>query len=220
MPVATQVRFHTLADVLHALGDIPPDRVRLDPPPGTATTRDLLRRSKVEGQICELVDRTLVAKTMGFSEANLALILGMLLNRFVTDNQLGVVVGPDGLMKLAPGLVRAPDASFVSWDQFPERCLPEEALPGVFPDLAVEVISKGNTRREMARKRREYFAAGTRLVWMVYPKTRTIDVYTSPADSTTLGGTDTLAGGDVLPGFTLPVATLFANLPPVRKKRR
>jgi Uma2 family endonuclease len=220
MPVATRVRFHTLADVLHALGDIPPDRVRLDPPPGTATTRDLLRLSKVEGQICELVDRTLVAKTMGFSEANIAVLILTVLNRFVTDSQFGVVVGPDGLMKLAPGLVRAPDASFVSWDQFPERCLPEEALPGVFPDLAVEVISKGNTRREMARKRREYFAAGTRLVWMVYPKTRTIDVYTSPTDSTTLGSADTLDGGDVLPGFTLPVATLFANLPPVRKKRR
>jgi Uma2 family endonuclease len=220
MPVATRVRFHTFADVLHALGDIPPDRVRLDPPPGTATTRDLLRLWKVEGKMCELVDRTLVAKPMGFSESGLAADLIIAIGWFVKEHDLGLVVGEQGMMKLAPGLVRAPDVSFVSWDQLPGRCHPEEPFPGVFPDLAVEVISRGNTRREMARKRREYFAAGTRLVWMVYPKTRTIDVYTSPTDSTTHGGTDTLDGADVLPGFTLPVATLFANLPPVRKKRR
>jgi hypothetical protein len=71
MPVGTRVRFTTLADVLHALGDIPADRVRLDPRPGTATVRDLIRLWKVEGKMCELVDRTLVAKPMAFPESNI-----------------------------------------------------------------------------------------------------------------------------------------------------
>ena len=220
MPAGTRARFHTLADVLHALGDIPADRVRLDPTPGTATARDLIRLWKVEGKMCELVDRTLVAKPMGFSESNVAAILITAFNRFVIAHRLGVVVGEQGMMKLAPGLVRAPDVSFVSWDQLPGRHIPDETLPGLFPNLAVEVLSKSNTRREMSRKRREYFAAGTGLVWLVDPRPRTVAVYTSPDDPTTLGESDTLDGGDVLPGFTLPVAALFENLPPARKKRR
>ena len=63
----------------------------------------------------------------------------------------------------------------------------------------------------MARKRREYFAAGTRLVWEVNPRRRTVTVYTGPRTSTRLTETDTLTGGDVLPGFSLPLAELFAD---------
>lgn len=220
MAVGTRTKFKTLADVLHALGGIPADRVRLDPPPGTATVRDLIRLWKVEGKMCELVDRTLVAKPMAFPESNIALVLAAALYQFVEAHRLGVVVGEQGLMKLSPGLIRAPDVSFVSWSQLPEGHISDEPVPGLFPDLAVEVVSKGNTRREMARKRREYFAAGTRLVWMVYPKTRTVDEYVAPDEALTLGEGDTLAGGDVLAGFTLPITALFKHLPPARKKRR
>ena len=79
------------------------------------------------------------------------------------------------------------------------------------PDLAVEVISRGNTREEMERKLLDYFAAGVRLVWYVYPVMREVRVYTMPEAYVTLGGQDTLDGGDVLPGFQLPLATLFAQ---------
>src|SRR5206468_1626606 len=77
------------------------------------------------------------------------------------------------------------------------------------PDLAVEVLSKGNTRAEMDRKLREYFAAGVRLVWLIDPKTRTARVHTSPEEMTRLGEGDTLDGGDVLPGFALPLRDLL-----------
>lgn len=76
----------------------------------------------------------------------------------------------------------------------------------------MEVLSEGNTAKEMARKRREYFAAGARLVWLVYPKSRTVQVYKTAQESVTLDATQTFDGGDVLPGFTLPLAELFAEL--------
>src|SRR5882757_4960454 len=121
MPVATRPRFKTLADVLHALGDIPPERVRLDPPPGTATVRDLIRLWKVEGKMCELVDRTLVAKPMAFSESNIAGLILSAINNFLSTHEVGLAVGEQGFMKLSAGLVRAPDVSFVSWAQLPDR---------------------------------------------------------------------------------------------------
>ncbi|NLF06544.1 MAG: Uma2 family endonuclease, partial [Pirellulaceae bacterium] len=79
----------------------------------------------------------------------------------------------------------------------------------------VEIISRGNTRQEMERKLRDYFAAGTRLVWYVYhePK-REVRVYASPEEYTTVGENETLDGGAVLPGFQLPLAELFAEPKP------
>jgi Uma2 family endonuclease len=72
----------------------------------------------------------------------------------------------------------------------------------------------------MARKRKEYFLAGTRLVWQVNPRKRTVDVYTAPDEFTTLAESETLDGADVLPGFSLPVRALFVNLPPATRKRK
>ena len=80
------------------------------------------------------------------------------------------------------------------------------------PDLAVEVLSAGNTAREMARKRQEYFAAGVQVVWQVDPNARTVEVFTAPDQSTVLHEAQTLEGGTVLPGFTLPLQELFSEL--------
>jgi Uma2 family endonuclease len=117
-------------------------------------------------------------------------------------------------MRIAPGLVRIPDASFVNWDQFPERCIPLIPVPAIHPDLAVEVLSESNTKREMDEKLANYFEAGTSLVWYVDPESRSVRVYTSPEEFTTVPVTGTLDGGTVLPGFTLPVADIFAELAP------
>jgi Uma2 family endonuclease len=212
-------RFTYVDELLRNLGGIPPGRVRLTPAPGTATLRDLIRLQKKDGRIYELVDGTLVAKPVAFSESNIAAKLIGRLEAFLSANDLGVVTGEQGLMKLMPGLARGPDVSFVSWDQLPGHHVPRDPVPGLYPDLAVEVLSKGNTRGEMARKRKEYFLAGTRLVWQVSPRKRAVDVYTAPDRFTTLSEADTLDGGDVLPGFTLPVKALFVNLPPAAPKK-
>jgi Uma2 family endonuclease len=216
-------RFTYVDELLRDLGGISPSRVRLTPTPGTATLRDLVRFQKKDGRVYELVDGTLVAKPVAFDESTLALRLGGILERFATDNDLGLVAGEQGLMRLMPGLARAPDVSFISWTQIPDRESPRAPVPDLYPDLAVEILSPSNTRGEMARKRKEYFLAGTGLVWQVNPRKRTVDVYTAPDEFTTLTQSDTLDGGDALPGFRLQIRDIFVNQPaadPKRKKRR
>jgi Uma2 family endonuclease len=212
-------RFTYLDELLRDLGGIHPRRVRMDPPPGTATLRDLVRLRKKDGRIYELVDRTLVAKPVAYTESNIALLIATALQNYLASNDLGMLTGEQGLMRLMPGLARGPDVAFVNWAQHPGRHAPREAVPAVYPDLAVEVLSRGNTRGEMARKRKEYFLAGTRLVWQVNPRTRTVEVYTAPDVFATLSESDSLDGGDVLPGFTLPVRAIFVNQPPAAPKR-
>jgi Uma2 family endonuclease len=213
-------QFTYMDELLRNLGSIPPGRVRLDPAPGTATVRDLIRIQKKDGRIYELVDGTLVAKPMAFDESTIAVRIGGILERFVTEADLGLVAGEQGTLKLMPHLVRAPDVSFVSWAQIPDRHRRRPPVPELFPELAVEVLSKSNTRREMARKRKEYFLAGTRLVWQVNPRKRTVDVYTAADSFVTLTESDTLDGGDLLPGFSLSVRAVFTNIPPSRSSRR
>ena len=88
----------------------------------------------------------------------------------------------------------------------------DDPAPAVSPDLAVEVLSPSNTAAEMARKRADYFAGGTRLVWMVDPPARTIAVYVPDGAAPVVYGTGDVIGGDeVLPGFTMAVADAFAG---------
>lgn len=202
----------TLADVLEHLGGIPPSRVRMDPPPGTATEKDVLEAEPRCGRICELVDGVLVEKTMGYYESMVASTIIYLLNAFVRAHDLGIVLGEAGTLKILPHQVRVPDVSFISWDRFPNRRLPPEPIPALAPDLAVEVLSEANTEREMERKLRDYFAAGVRLVWYVDPKTRSARVYTAPGSCTLVAEDGALSGGDVLPGLDLPMKGLFAQV--------
>ena len=202
----------TVADLLKTLGDIPPSRIRLRPTPGTATEGDLLTVQRTEGVLCELVDGVLVEKAMGYKEAILAVFLCRLLDEFAELTNRGVVTGPDGTMSLITGLVRIPDVAFASWDRFPGRRIPEEPIPNLVPDLAVEVLSASNTVNEMARKRQEYFTAGVLLVWEVDRNSETVTVYTGPHQFKVLGISETLDGGTLLPGFTLPLRSLFGRL--------
>ena len=95
-------------------------------------------------------------------------------------DRLGIVSGEAGTLRLMPGLVRIPDVAFVSWRHFPNRRLPRRRIPDLVPDMAVEVLSEGNTEAEMANKLQEYFIAGVPLVGYVDPEARTVQVYTSP----------------------------------------
>jgi Uma2 family endonuclease len=87
--------------------------------------------------------------------------------------------------------------------------------------LAVEILSPSNTTREMRLKVREYFESGVRLVWIIDPVKRTAEVYSAPEVKRSLTESGTLDGGDVLPGFRLPLAKLFERLAkPAAKKTR
>ena len=199
----------TLADLLERFGPIPAARIRYDPPPGTATEQDVITLEGRENRLFELIDGILVEKVVGFYESFLAMRLARFLMLFVEQHDLGIVAGADGMLRLAPGLVRIPDVSFVSWTRLPERRIPRQPIPDLVPNLVVEVISEGNTSREMGQKLRDYFSAGVQLAWYVSPVLQEVHVYTAPDQCEVLTADHILHGGGVLLGFALPVRRLF-----------
>ena len=222
-PTETRTRrVPTAAALLRRLGDIDPERVRMVPPPGTATEADVIRYSEKDNTLYELVDGTLVEKAMGVGESKLGLWLAHQLQTYLDEHDVGELIGADGLQRIQPELVRAPDVTFCLWDNSSSE-EEDEANPigRIVPDLAVEVVSRSNSPAELARKRKEYFSAGTKLVWQVYPKTRTVEVFTSPGRFRTLLIDDTLDGGSLLPGFKLSLRTLFGRrTKPAGRKRK
>jgi Uma2 family endonuclease len=210
----------TVADLLERCGNVPPHRIRVRPAPGAATEQDVLRIQAREDRLYELVDGVLVEKTVGLQESCLAVELTRLVGNFVARHRLGIVAGADGTLRILPRMVRIPDMSFISWARLPERAYPAEPIPDLAPDLAVEVLSKDNTKQEMARKLKDYFLAGVELVWYVDPRKRTVTAYTAPDEPRRYGEADTLDGGTVLPGFRLPLAELFAAVRPARRRGR
>ena len=206
--MAVSMKGLTLADLLERFGPIPAKRIRTNPSPGTATEQDVIDIEAQESRLYELADGVLVEKTVGIYESILASRLIYFLNAFVLKLDLGVVTAPDGMMRLAAGLVRIPDVSFISWDQLPGRRVPRVPIADLAPDLAVEVVSPSNTAREMECKLQEYLAAGVRLVWYVLPEPQEVHVYTAERHDV-LTIEQELSGGDVLPGFVLPLRQLF-----------
>ena len=202
----------TMADRLEELGHISAERIRLFPAPGTATVDDLMDANTHCKPLCELIDQTLVEKAGGFRSSVVAATRGSIIGHFVSRRRLGLVAGADGMFRLLASTVRAPDVAFVSREQLPDGKFPTEAYPAFSPDLVVEVLSPGNTKAEMSRKRVEYFHSGTRLVWMVDCVNRSVAVYTSPSAVRILNEDDTIDGGEVLPEFSSPVADFFTDL--------
>jgi len=214
MAQTTQPEFGdwTAVDLVQRFGAIPLHRIRHTPMPGTATERDVIEIREHEDRLCELVDGVLVEKAMGSYEAYLGSLLTHLLWAFVRPRKLGVVLSADAMIRLAPGLIRIPDVSFFSWARLPGGKITGEAFYDAIGDLAVEIISRSNTRKEMQQKLQEYFAGGARLVWYVYHQPRQeVRVYTSPQDYSVLASDQVLEGGDVLPGFRLELRELFAE---------
>ena len=202
----------SLSDLIRGLGGIPLSRVLAKPAPGTATESDVLDATRRYNRLYELVDGALVEKVMGYSESLFALFVARILLDFVEPRNLGLVSGADGSLKLFGGLVRIPDVAFVSWDRLPGRVIPKEPIPSLTPDLVVEVLSESNTPAEMERKRGEYFTSGVRTVWEFDTESRILSVFTSDGNVSVLDSSEILQGGDVLPGFTLVLADLFAKL--------
>lgn len=172
-----------------------------------------------DGWMYELVEGRLVRMPgSGFEASTIALRLAAALLTFVEAHDLGRVTGSDGTHDLTQpgragetGLV--PDVAFVQTRRLPARNSPEYTkAPRLAPDLVVEVVSPSQYRPEMAAKARLYLEAGVRLVWLVWPKYRQVDVWRPGTDApiATLNDTAALDGLDVVPGFTYPLARLFA----------
>ncbi len=177
----------------------------------TLLTADDLLRAEDLGP-CELVKGEIVRMApTGYGHGRLTACITALLEQFVRPKDLGEVLGAETgfIVSRDPDTVRAPDAMFVSKGRLSGEIDPDHFLPFA-PDLAVEVVSPNDLWSEIEEKVEEYLEAGVRMIWIVNPRTQSITAYRSRSQVQILGPGDTLAGEDVLPGFSVSVAEIFA----------
>jgi len=160
---------------------------------------------------CELVRGELIMMTpAGFDHGSIVVNVTAPLAVFVREHALGRVTGAETGFQIGrdPDTVRAPDVAFVRADR-----VPSGPHPGFFqgpPDLAVEVLSPGDRAGEVLDKVQQWLAAGCRAVWLIDPQRRTVAVYDAGQHQVLRSDTDELTGGDLLPGFRLPLADIFS----------
>jgi len=160
----------------------------------------------------ELVEGELIRMApTGGEHGVLTVRLGRLLDEYIAAHDLGIVCGAETgfVLRRTPDTVRAPDVSFVAKERIPTTGVPKTYWPFA-PDLAVEVVSPSDRFDEVQTKVAEYLTAGTRLVWIVDPATRTVFVYRSLRNVRALGEEDEIEGEDVVPGFRCPIKQVFA----------
>lgn len=174
------------------------------------TAADLWRVSHQSDSRYELVKGELVEMApVGVPHGRLQVLLGGRLNDYCDAHGLGITVVEVGFyLEKRPDTVRAPDVAFIAAARVPSEGLPEGYFPGA-PDLAVEIVSPGDTSAVIAGKVQDYLAHGTRLVWVVDLRARTIHVHRHDGTEQLLCPGDKLSGEDVVPGFSLPVAELL-----------
>jgi len=159
-----------------------------------------------DGRKYELVDGEAQEVPTGAKHGDLAITLILLLAGI--GRRLGRIFDSSTGFRMAGGNIRSPDVSYVRRDRFPEGEPPIGFVDGA-PDLAIEIISLSEDRRDMARKVREYFTAGAEQVWQVFPEMRQVVVFTAPDESRVLGESDVLEAPDILPGFSFRVSEIF-----------
>ena len=167
-----------------------------------------------DGHRYEIVNGELV--DMGNSGALHGYICSLLVAALASDvlpKKLGVILDSSTAFKMKNGDRRSPDISFFAKERLQGMTeLPTGFLDGA-PDLAIEVLSPGNTVEEIHDKLVEYFENGTRLAWIVHPTEHYVLVYRSAQEpDRLLKSVDSLDGEEVIPGFTFPVADLFQKL--------
>lgn len=172
------------------------------------TDRELMALPR-DGQKYELLGGELLVSPTGFQHGYISVRLVLALGQFVAQQRLGLVVDSSTGFRMKSGDCLSPDVAFVGM----ERVRSQGGITPKFfqgaPDLAVEVMSPRENRRRLKQKLTVYFANGTRLAWVVNPKDRTVSIYTSFEQVESLGATDTLRGGSLLPGFALAIKELF-----------
>lgn len=181
-------------------------------PPKVWTEEEVERLESETGKRYELVDGVPIEKDPATMENSyIAAHLTTELGVFVRVQKIGIVLESSAVYRMSAGNTRKPDVSFVAKDRLPEKRLSTEPFDGA-PDLAVEVISPTDIWWEILKKLNQYFASGCRLVWLISPFDKTVLVYRADRPSHFLQVGDSLDGEDVVPGFTMPVAELFAEL--------
>lgn len=173
------------------------------------TVEDLENLSNEDGAKYELYDGELTLMPPSQRNATeLGVEIASLLRNFTRGKGFGYIAGADGgyILSREPDTFVSPDGSFISKERAGER--KSTGYYPVAPDLAVEVISPSDRAADIRRKIDLYLQHGTRLIWVVYPQTRTIEVHTS-IGSRNLTVEDALEGGEVLPGFNASIRDIF-----------
>jgi Uma2 family endonuclease len=162
----------------------------------------------------EWVDGQLVEKPMG---AEASVVGGRLLTRLLDHaeaNKLGFVFNSECSYQFTvqgKRQVRKPDLSFIARGRLPGDRVPRGNVT-IPPDLGVEVVSPNDVAEDLEKRISELFAFGTKLIWVVYPETRTVYVLRSDGTAARLSETQDLSGESVVPGFSCPIANLFIGL--------
>ena len=199
---STPPALRTASQFAAALG-VSADRLIVNPAPGTATESDCARCERPT----ELINGTLVEKPVDNFSSVVAAQIIISIGVYLRKQQIGRVSGPDGSFRMSGGNLRLPDVAVT----LNERLTGDrtQAVPDWVPDLAIEVLSPGNTPREMELKRAEYFAAGVIEVWELDPLQRTGRVFRDGQCVRVLSAEDSFEGGDVLPGLTISIAEVL-----------
>jgi Uma2 family endonuclease len=175
------------------------------------TADELLAMPTGMGKRYELLEGELREMSpAGWRHGKVTSRLNARLDAYVEEHDLGVVFGAETGFRLAsdPDTVRAPDISFVSKQNLPEREPRDGFWPGA-PDLAVEVLSPGDRVGEVDNKTEAWLSAGCAAVWVVNPKLKTVAIHRSSTEIQLHALGDTLRGDPVVPGFSCSVAELF-----------
>jgi Uma2 family endonuclease len=175
------------------------------------TAEQLMELPEVPGKRFELVNGELVEMSpAGAEHTGIMFKLAQRLDTFVSQHDLGVVL-PEGLgfvLRREPDLVREPDVSFVVAARVPDEGLPKGYWDGP-PTLAIEVVSPNDRADDIQERVQDYLEAGSKQVWVLWPRRRSVTVYSPDGTTPELGPDATLDGGDILPGFRVTVGDLF-----------
>lgn len=208
MSQLAETQHYTLADAIHALGDVPLHRVRWNPHPGTAVENHLL-----ESQCCELVEGCLVEKSVGCWKGVLEAAFGTLLLKAAGKDRVAVTMA-SGPYRMSNGSVRCPDIGAIYWNRLRDGVVRIPEVAPVAPDLVFEIPTEENSVGELARKRREFFASGTRLLWEIDIEHRTAIEYRDPNVGRPLTADAWLDASDVIPNVKFRIVEAFDYLEP------
>lgn len=157
-------------------------------------------------RLFELLNGEIVEKMASFTPSKIGMTVGFFFKLYLREHDIGYITGADGSYILTPDYAPMPDVGYISKARLPEA--PEREVEGP-PDLAVEVKSPSDSKREMRQKAEMYLKYGTKMVWLVFPDEQEVEVYVPDKDVMTFKPGMMLDGMDVLPGFTLPVSEIF-----------
>ncbi len=181
--------------------------VATKPKRGRKLTEEQFLRLPDDGRKYELVDKEAKEVPAGHEHDVIGMRLGAKILSCASSRR-GYVAGSQAGFRMTNGNIRSPDVAFTLKERLPDG-KPSKGFETGAPDLAIEIVSPNEDIADLLRKIGEYFASGAQQVWLLFPETRTVKVYSSPFDVRTLVGDDELTGGDLLPDFRCKVQELF-----------